>query len=139
MIHLLKLAVGIRDAGHLADVQRTRAEALPPLRHRTRNAPRRAAELIDGGSIFWVIGGLIQMRQRVTEVIQDSWEDGSACAGLLLDPALVRVCPRPLKAFQGWRYLTPDDAPPDLTETAPGIANNLPPELLNALRELALI
>ena len=139
MIHLLKLAAGIRDAGHLADVQRARATALPPLRHRTRNAPRRAAELVDGGSIFWVIGGMIQMRQNVTEVIQDKWEDGSPCAGLILDPGLVRVCPRPLKAFQGWRYLAPDDAPPDLAETAPDIAGGLPPELLNALRELALI
>jgi hypothetical protein len=139
VIHLLKLAVGIRDAAHLGDVQRGRAEALPPLRHRTRNAPRRAAELCDGGSIYWVIGGLIQIRQNVTDVIPDQWEDGSPCAGLILDPLLVRVCPRPLKAFQGWRYLAADDAPPDLTETPPEIAESLPPELLHALRALALM
>jgi hypothetical protein len=137
VIHLLKLAVGIRDFAHLGAVQQARAEALPPLRHRTRNAPRRAGELTAGGSIYWVIGGLFEARQRVLDVIPDQWEDGSACAGLILDPSLIRVAPRPLKAFQGWRYLAPGDVPPDLADA--GTASNLPPELLNALRALALI
>ena len=138
MIHLLKLAVGIRDAGHLAEVQQARAALLPPLRHRTRNFPRRASELCDGGSIYWVIAGVIQLRQHVIEVIHDAWEDGSPCTGLILDPRLVAVLPRSLRPFQGWRYLAPEDAPPDCAAPERD-ALSLPPELLRDLRALALI
>ncbi|MDR3506012.1 MAG: DUF1489 domain-containing protein, partial [Acidocella sp.] len=88
----------------------------PPLRHFTRNFPKRAAELTDGGSIYWVIGGVILVRQRILDITQDTDpEDGTPSTALVLDPALVRVEARAQRAFQGWRYLAPEDAPPDLT------------------------
>lgn len=144
MIHLLKLAVGVRDPLHLAEIQRRRAQADPPLRHHTRNAPRRAAELADGGSIYWVIQGAVLVRQRVLDVIEDTWDDGSPCCGLVLDPALIRVEARPMKPFQGWRYMTPEDAPRDLAAARDAgreavIGADLPEGLRRALRELALL
>jgi len=137
MIHLIKLAVGVRDIPHLAAIQKARAVGNPPLRHQTRSTPKRAAELTAGGSIYWVIGGLVQVRQLVRDVVEDEWDDNSKCAGLVLDPALVRVEARPVKAFQGWRYLTPADAPADITHR-PG-AEELPAELRAALARLSLI
>jgi hypothetical protein len=137
MIHMIKLAVGVRDIPHLAAIQKARAAARPPLRHQTRSTPKRAAELTAGGSIYWVIGGLVQVRQLVRDVVEDEWDDNRKCAGLVLDPALVRVEARPVKAFQGWRYLTPADAPADITYR-PG-AEELPAELRAALSKLSLI
>jgi hypothetical protein len=70
--------------------------------------------VVDGGSIYWVIGGSMLARQRILDVIHDQWDDGSACAGLVLDRKLVPLAGRPTKPFQGWRYLAAPDAPPDL-------------------------
>jgi hypothetical protein len=139
MIHLVKLAVGVRDIGHLAEIQRRRMENDPPLRHQTRSMPKRAEELTQGGSLYWVITGAILVRQRVIDVIEDVWDDGSPCAGLVLDPALVRVVARSTKPFQGWRYLKPEDAPADLAAGSTTIADDLPVHLLRALTELALL
>lgn len=122
---------------HLAAVQAERSVALPPLRHRTRHRPKLAAEVCDGGSIYWVINRVVTVRQRVTAIIEDQWEDGSRCAGLVLDPALVPVSPRPLKPFQGWRYLRPEDAPID--QAARLGDDDLPPALRLELVRLALL
>lgn len=136
----MKLAVGVKDPGHLAEIQRRRAKSDPPLRHQTRSFPKRAAALTDGGSIYWVITGAILLRQRILDVVEDRWDDGTNCAGLILDPTLVRVEARAMRPFQGWRYLAPDDAPADLPATghASGI-ENLPATLRRDLRALALL
>jgi len=139
MLHIIKLAVGVRDLAHLAEIQQARATSDPPLRHRTRNTPKRADEITAGGSIYWVISRAILARQRITAVIRDHWEDGSACAGLVLDPELIRVAARAAKPFQGWRYLNAADAPPDLgTAPASGV-DDLPEPMRLALSQLALL
>jgi hypothetical protein len=140
MLHLTKLAVGVRDIEHLRELQAERAQTNPPLRHRTRNFPRRHQEVIDGGSMYWVVNGSMLVRQRVLDIVGDRWDDGSACTGLVLDPKLVPLTGRPTKPFQGWRYLRPAEAPPDL----PGIARargvaSLPTELRRELQVLCLI
>jgi hypothetical protein len=140
MLHLAKLAVGIRDIAHLAAVQAARAVREPPLRHHTRNFPRRGAEVIDGGSIFWVVAGSMLARQRITDIIEDQWDDGTRCAALVLDPILVPLVGRPTKAFQGWRYLAPADAPAD--RPAGPVTHGeteLPPALRRELQELGLL
>ncbi len=140
-LHLIKLAVGVKDLDHLREIQARRAVADPPLRHQTRMAPRRAAEITAGGSLYWVIAGFAQARQRILEIREDAWDDGTACAGLVLDPALVPVAARPVKPFQGWRYLAAEAAPADLaagTASAEGL-EALPPALRQALRALGLI
>jgi hypothetical protein len=138
MVHLIKLAVGALDVAHLSEFQRARVETDPPLRHRTRQMPKRGAELIGRGSIFWVIAGMIQCRQRVLEIKPDQRPDGTPCVALVLDPALVLVEPRPVRPFQGWRYLNPDSAPPDLHEGS-GSHPQLPAALRLALAELCLL
>ncbi len=136
MVHLIKLAVGIQDIAHLQAVQRDRAEARGDLKVRrayTRNKPVRpdAAE----GSLYWVIQGVIRCRQKLLGFETEMDPDGRRFCLFLLDPELVRVMPTPRAAFQGWRYLDPADAPPDLAaETEP------PPDaMLAELRSLGLI
>ncbi len=136
MLHLSKLAVGVRDIAELGRIQAERAASDPPLRHRTRHFPRRAAEILQGGSIYWVIGGAMVVRQAITAIRRDQAEDQTACTQLLLDPHLVPVCARLIKPFQGWRYLPGADAPADL----PALARTAMPEtLLRDLRALGLV
>jgi hypothetical protein len=140
MLHLTKLAVGVRDIAHLRELQADRAVSNPPLRHRTRNFPRRATEVVDGGSIYWVISGSMLARQRILDVIHDQWDDGSACAGLVLDPKLVPLAGRPTKPFQGWRYLAAPDAPPDLASAPRAVGEAaLPATLRRELQALCLL
>ena len=140
MLHLTKLAVGVRDVEHLRELQTERALRNPPLRHRTRNFPRRRDEVLDGGSMYWVIGGATLVRQPIMDIIEDHWDDKSACAGLILDPHLIPVAGRPTKPFQGWRYLRADDAPADLVQGPPARGETaLPAALRRELRALCLL
>jgi hypothetical protein len=140
MLHMTKLAVGVRDIEHLREWQTERALTNPPLRHRTRNFPRRSAEIVAGGSMYWVINGTMLVRQRILDIIEDRRDDNSACTGLVLDPHLVPLEGRPTKPFQGWRYLQAEDAPADLVigPRARGEAA-LPPALRQELRALCLL
>ena len=140
MLHLAKLAVGIRDIVHLAEVQAERQRTRPPLRHLTRNFPRRAAELLDGGSMYWVVAGSMLVRQRICDIVEDAREDGTRCTAILLDPGLTPLLGRPTKPFQGWRYLRADEAPRDLTlgRRARG-EDLLPPEMRRELQVLCLL
>jgi hypothetical protein len=140
MLHITKLAVGVRDIEHLRELQAERVARNPPLRHRTRNFPRRHEEVIDGGSMYWVIGGSMLVRQRIVDIIEDRRDDGSACTGLVLDPRLVPLAGRPTKPFQGWRYLRPEEAPGDLRlgKRAKGV-DSLPPGLRHQLQVLCLL
>lgn len=136
----MKLAVGVRDVAHLRSLQAARLRTDPPLRHRTRNFPRRAPELLAGGSIYWVISGAMIVRQRLIDITVCSLEDGSRGAALVLDATLVPVEARLIKPFQGWRYLDEAATPADIAERRGGRAvARLPEPLREALTELCLL
>ena len=140
MLHLIKLSVGPKDVAALSAIQARRAQTDPPLRHQTRMFPRRAAEILDGGSIYWVVAGFLQVRQRILDIREERWEDGTSCAGLVLDPVLVPVVARQQKPFQGWRYLAPEAAPPDIRPGAEARGlEALPSRLRRELRDLGLL
>lgn len=117
-IHLIKLSVGPETLADLEAWQLQRIEDMtrnhqkPELMHITRNTPKRAAEVLDGGSIYWVIKGWICARQKMLELRPIIYNDTPHC-GLVYDTHLIRVEPRPHRPFQGWRYFDPKDAPPD--------------------------
>ncbi len=69
MQHLTKLAVGVRDIDHLRSLQQERIETNPPLRHRTRSFPRRREDILQGGSMYWVVSGTLLVRQRILDII----------------------------------------------------------------------
>jgi hypothetical protein len=137
-LHLIKLAVGAKSIDDMRVWQAARAKQSPPLRHRTRNFPKRAAEILDGGSLYWVIAGVISVRQRITDIREAKQPDGTRCTDLVLHRTLVPVRGRLMKPFQGWRYLAAADAPPDeVIATATTLA--LPESLRRELAALALL
>jgi hypothetical protein len=140
MLHVTKLAVGVRDTDHLRALQAGRMRENPPLRHRTRNLPRRRAEVIDGGSMYWVIAGTMLARQRILDIIEDQRDDRTRCTSFILDPDLIPLAGRPTRPFQGWRYLDPDAAPADMKAMG-AIAGleSLPVTLRQELRALCLL
>ncbi len=143
--HLLRLAVGIETVDHLAQVQKNRLKVTRKaegrkarLRTFTRNRPRRADELTDGGSLYWVVKGVIRVRQRILGAEDAVNPEGRPRCALILDPQLVLTQPRAKRAFQGWRYYPVDNAPADLLDgLAAGDAP--PPEMAAELKELGLI
>jgi len=140
MLHLTKLAVGVLDIEHLRAVQADRARINPPLRHRTRSFPRRHAEVLDGGSLYWVISGTMLARQRIVDIIEDRRDDQTRCTGLILDPEVVPLVGRPTRPFQGWRYLDPEDAPADLLAMDAAVGTDvLPVGLRRELQALCLL
>jgi hypothetical protein len=130
-LHMIKLCVGAASVEELLEWQRTR-EPNGPWIMRTRQTPKRTAELIDGGSLYRVFKGVILCRQAILAVATVG-EGGSARCEVTLDPEPVRVAPTPRRAFQGWRYLDPKDAPSDLPDEAFG---DIPTELARQLREV---
>ncbi len=137
-LHLLKLSVGTESVDDLRRWQGRRRASSGRVFHRTRMMPRRAVELLHGGSIYWVIKGLIQARQRLTAIEPQVDEDGRRFTLLILDPNLVQTLVTPHRAFQGWRYLPAADAPMDLGE-ASADAPDMPPEMVAELRTLGLL
>ncbi len=137
-LHLIKLSVGTEDVDDLRQWQAKRLAETGRAFHRTRMMPRRREELMEGGSIYWIIKGLIAARQRITGIERIAYSDGTPATMLVLDPELVRILPTPHRPFQGWRYLLPEDAPPDLGEQGDGSAE-MPPELIAELRQLGLL
>ena len=107
-------------------------------RHVTRMWPKREAEVLAGGSIFWVIKGLVQCRQPIVGLNRVTGEDGTNRCALVLEPGLIRVTATPKRPFQGWRYLDPADAPRDLPKNR-AHEDALPPELAGALAEIGVI
>ena len=108
-----------------------------PIIHPTRNWPRRADELLDGGCIYWIIKGQMMVRQPIADMIEVKREDGRPACGIVLDPKLIPVWPRRVRIFQGWRYLEAPDAPEDLPQTLD--SEPMPTELASELRELGLL
>jgi hypothetical protein len=141
-LHLIKLCVGCDSVGDLEDWIRQKRRAKRNGKHehihRTRMVPKRADELTDGGSLYWVIRGEIACRQRILDVRPFRDKDGVGRCALALEPKVVLVELRPHRAFQGWRYLIAKDAPRDLAKAAPGAAA-MPEKMRRELRELGLM
>lgn len=141
-LHLLKLCVGAERVDDLIDWQRRqsadrRRKGLDPRPvHVTRMWPRRAEEVLTGGSLYWVFKGLVLARQRIEALEPVEGPDGVTRCAIVLDPEVVRTETAPRRPFQGWRYLEAKDAPPDLAAGDP-IAD-LPSELRRALSEIGV-
>jgi hypothetical protein len=138
-LHLVKLCVGADSVADLEDwiKQKTKGGKKEHV-HTTRMVPKRAEELIDGGSLFWVIRGEVTCRERILEIRPFTDKDGIGRCRIVMDGKVVLVEPRPRAAFQGWRYLETKEAPRDLARAAPGAAR-MPEAMRRELRELGLL
>lgn len=143
-VHLVKMAVGIESVDHLVDVQSERlrqaqdAGGAGVLRHLTRNTPRRAEEVLDAGSIYWIIKGYIRARQPVTGFGEAMGRNGRPRCALILDPNLVRTELVPHRPIQGWRYMEAPAAPRDLSRQS-AARTSMPDEMEAELRALGLL
>ncbi len=143
-LHLIKLSVGATSVKDLKDwiaerVRQAKAKGQPGRHiHVTRMTPKREEELLDGGSIYWVIKGEIAAREKLVGIEPFRDSEGIGRCRLIMEPKLIPVAPRPMRPFQGWRYLNPKDAPPDLGKAAEGIAA-MPEPMRRELRELGLL
>ncbi len=138
-INLIKLSVGTESVETLQawqDSPRPKTpDGLP--RHVTRMWPKREAELLNGGSIYWVIKGVIQARQKILRLDEHDHGDGIRRCALVFEPEIIRTEAALKRPFQGWRYLKPEEAPSDLTK-ARAKEKSLPPQLAAALADIGV-
>lgn len=139
-VNLIKLSVGTETVEDLAAWQATKRAQAPDgcPRHVTRMWPKREAEILNGGSIFWVIKGVVQARQTVNRLDEYIGQDGIRRCAIVLDPQIIRVQGSLKRPFQGWRYLPVEDAPIDLPEGREH-EDTLPVELNQALAEIGVL
>ncbi|RID90029.1 DUF1489 family protein [Gemmobacter lutimaris] len=138
-VNLLKLCVGADSVEDLEDWQQSQVHRWPEGRavHVTRMWPKREAEVLAGGSLYWVIKGEVLARQRILGLKRVEGGDGIARCALLLDPQVIRTEAAPRRPFQGWRYLTAEDSPRDLPKSR-AQDDALPEDLARALAEIGL-
>ena len=141
-VNLLRMAVRIESISQLKEIQ-TERRALTDGRRLhtfTRNMPKRADELIDGGSIYWVVKRLIRVRQMIIGIEKMTNDEGKNFCAIELDPSHTLLDPRPQKPFQGWRYLKPEESPPDAPKGgAMDFDSGMPSEMMMELKELGLL
>ncbi len=145
-VHLIKLCVGIDSVEHLAAWRKLRrAEQIAagePVesKHVTRMTPRRRDEILDGGSLYWVINGFIQVRQKIKRLDEVYDGDGIRRCAIVMNPRLYRTEWQARRPFQGWRYFPPEDAPKNLPAGQKATdLNRIPPEMRLELQKLGLL
>jgi len=143
-LHLIKLAVGVEDLAHMKKVQAARRKqrrqsSRSPHWVYTRNTPRRGEELLNGGgSLYWVVRGVIRCRQELVGFEEDfDRDDGKKYCRIKVKRSLIPTAPQTCKAFQGWRYLEPERAPPDLSKG--DTMAEMPGEMAAELKRLGLL
>jgi hypothetical protein len=138
-LNLIKLCVGADSVEDLLDWHRAHAHvwAKGTTEHVTRMWPKREAEILSGGSLYWIIKGTVQARQRIVGLAARQGGDGINRCALVLDAEVIRTEHAPRRPFQGWRYLSAVDAPRDLPKGR-ALDDALPPELAQALAEIGL-
>ncbi|NKN38954.1 DUF1489 family protein [Agrobacterium sp. a22-2] len=143
-LHLIKLCVGADSIDDLREwvaeksLTAMAAGLEPHSSHVTRMAPKRAAELLDGGSLYWIIKGQVAARQKLLDLSISTGGDGISRCKLILGPEVIETVPAPRRPFQGWRYLDAASAPRDLSEAGSDLGA-MPEDLKRELAELGLL
>jgi hypothetical protein len=142
-LHLIKLCVGAESIDDLREWVAERclkaiAEGKEPHSyHITRMVPKRQADLLEGGSLYWVIKGQLSARQKLLDIEEFTDADGIGRCKLILGPEVIETMPQPKRPFQGWRYLEAKDVPADLF--GEGQRADMPADLKRELAELGLL
>lgn len=137
-LHIVKLCVGVSNLEEFEAWRLAEKRARRKMDHVTRMWPKRADEVLNGGSIYWVIRSMILVRQPILELKRVTGGDGIERCRMIFEPDYVLVRPTPRRAFQGWRYLEAADAPPDLTRGQAALLD-MPEDMRAELAELGLL
>lgn len=136
-LNLIKLCVGVSDIEELESWVRDCRKGRDSLDHVTRMFPKRGAEILPGGSLYWVIRGTVLCRQPIAALEPVTGDDGIERCRILFKPQIIHVRPTPKRAFQGWRYLEAADSPPDLPKSSR--VEGMPAQMRRQLAELGLL
>lgn len=136
---MMKLAVGVPSLEAFESRIEARRLSGAGMQVWTRSFPKRAGDVIGEGSLYWVVAGLLSARQPIITIEEDTYDDGSRCARIELEPVLIRVSPVRTRPFQGWRYLQPTAAPADVRAVSASGIEALPAAVLRDLKELCLV
>ena len=80
----------------------------------------------------------MRVRQRIIRIDDIEDLEGKKRCCLVLSPDLIKTEHKPLRPFQGWRYLEPVDAPADL-QSNQEVNPDMPIEMEEELRGLGLL
>ncbi|WP_257165542.1 DUF1489 family protein [Bradyrhizobium sp. SRS-191] len=144
-LHLIKLAVGCESVKELKEwiaerMLAAKKKGLPQQHvHVTRMTPKRVEDILGGGSLYWVIRGEVAAREKITGIEPFRDGDGIGRCRIIMQPKVIAVSPRPMRPFQGWRYLTAEDAPADLGKASAAGVEAMPEPLRRELRDLGLL
>ncbi|MEA2753726.1 MAG: hypothetical protein QOJ54_15 [Aliidongia sp.] len=138
-LHLLKMCVGCDSVDDLRTWQDNRRLRGEELFHRTRHMPRRAIEILDGGSLYWIVKGEVRVRQRITALDPGVDGEGTRFCLIRLDQMLVETARQTRRPMQGWRYLEVADAPADRDSSHRDDADAMPAQMQKELRALGLL
>lgn len=140
MLHMVKVAVGIEDITHLTQINQQLAQdnhGYPYVL--TRFSPKQTNEILNGGSLYRVISSMLCCRQKIKDFVPSTRANGNPCIQIILEPEIIRTHSIPMRHFQGWRYLKPEDAPQDLPLNHTKLSTELPQKLRKELETLGLI
>ncbi len=137
-VHLLKIAVGIESVEHFRERIKIRRKQGKTFTHYTRHMPKRAEEVLAGGSLYWIVKGYIAVRCPIVRLEEAVLEGRGPHCGIVMKSELIPVVPQPRRPHQGWRYLEAEDPPPDQADLGKGAAD-MPPEMAAQLRDLGLL
>lgn len=137
-IHMRKLAARVEDIEELESIQARKLRDYGMVFTDTRNTPKRKEELMDGGSLYWVIKGQFRVRQEIIGFEEEIDGEGRKYCLIMLKPGLVRTELKAQKPFQGWRYFEDKDIPRDIDERS-SEGDQLPEDMQSELRELGLL
>jgi hypothetical protein len=144
-LHLIKLAVGCDSVKEFKQwiaerMKAAKKKGLPQRHvHITRMTPKRVDDILAGGSLYWVIRGEVAVREKIIAIEPFRDKDGIGRCRLVMQPKVIAVSPRPMRPFQGWRYLTDDSAPADLAKATAGAIAAMPEPMRRELRDLGLL
>ncbi|WP_315740338.1 MULTISPECIES: DUF1489 domain-containing protein [unclassified Bradyrhizobium] len=144
-LHLIKLAVGCESVKELKEwiaerMLAAKKKGLPQQHvHVTRMTPKRVEDILAGGSLYWVIRGEVAAREKIVGIEPFRDGDGIGRCRIIMQPKVIAVSPRPMRPFQGWRYLTTEDAPADLGKSSAAGVEAMPEPLRRELRDLGLL
>src|SRR5690348_499046 len=144
-LHLIKLAVGCDSVKELKEwiaerMKTAKKKGLPQCHGQiTRMTPKRVDEILADGSLHWATRGEVAAREKIIAIEPFRDRDGIGRCRLVMQPKVVAVSPRPMRPFQGWRYLAEDAAPPDFGRAAAAGVEAMPEPLRRELRDLGLL
>lgn len=139
ILNLIKLAVGIGHVDQLKKRQEPFYNSDGYYEHTTRMFPKLADELVNGGSLYWVIKRLVVFRQPIVGIHKRNDQEGKGLCIIELEPNMIAVVPQARRPFQGWRYLKPKDTPRDLSTHEGFVDPEMPDDMRTELSRIFLI